>query len=146
MQCPRCSTENLDSHEFCSRCGLDLAEARREALQTQIEGTHVCYRHPTVRTELSCGRCGRYLCPTCVIIGPAGPRCKECAKQNIAIRPTAVVFGLGQTLRNMARWSPYLTVSVILALLSMFGYLMRDCGHKRNSEPPIQLSESDESR
>lgn len=38
-----------------------------------------CYKHPKEETGLSCGRCERPICTRCVVIGPAGPRCRECA-------------------------------------------------------------------
>jgi len=39
-----------------------------------------CYRHPNRETHLSCGRCGRPLCPDCMIHGPVGIRCAECLR------------------------------------------------------------------
>jgi hypothetical protein len=38
-----------------------------------------CYKHPKVETGLSCGKCERPICTDCMIVGPAGVRCKECA-------------------------------------------------------------------
>ena len=37
-----------------------------------------CYRHADRLTRLSCGRCGKPLCPECVRHGPVGVRCREC--------------------------------------------------------------------
>lgn len=37
-----------------------------------------CYYHPDRETNVSCGRCGRPLCPDCVRHGPTGVRCQEC--------------------------------------------------------------------
>jgi len=37
-----------------------------------------CYRHPDVETKISCGSCGRHLCPDCVHMGPVGVRCERC--------------------------------------------------------------------
>lgn len=47
-----------------------------------------CYRHADRPTLLSCGRCGRPLCPDCTIHGPVGIRCAEC------LRPPKVVTQL----------------------------------------------------
>lgn len=38
-----------------------------------------CYRHPKVETAVSCGKCDRPICTRCMIPGPAGMRCPECA-------------------------------------------------------------------
>ena len=41
-----------------------------------------CYKHAKVETFLSCGRCEKPICPDCVVQGPAGIRCRECASVN----------------------------------------------------------------
>lgn len=38
-----------------------------------------CYRHIKEETNVSCGKCDRPICPRCMIPGPAGMRCPECA-------------------------------------------------------------------
>lgn len=42
--------------------------------------TAYCYKHPDRETEVSCGRCGKPLCPDCVHHGPTGVRCVECLR------------------------------------------------------------------
>jgi len=37
-----------------------------------------CAYHPDRETRVSCGRCGRPLCPDCVRHGATGVRCEEC--------------------------------------------------------------------
>jgi hypothetical protein len=39
-----------------------------------------CARHPSVETELACGKCGTYICPRCMVQTPVGARCKDCAQ------------------------------------------------------------------
>lgn len=39
----------------------------------------LCYRHPKVETNVSCGKCDRPICPRCMVAGPAGMRCSDCA-------------------------------------------------------------------
>ncbi|TET39656.1 MAG: hypothetical protein E3J65_03470 [Dehalococcoidia bacterium] len=39
-----------------------------------------CATHPEVETNLSCGRCGRPICPKCMVQTPVGTRCPDCAK------------------------------------------------------------------
>lgn len=40
----------------------------------------MCPRDPGVETALHCGNCGSPICPKCLITGPVGSRCKDCAK------------------------------------------------------------------
>jgi hypothetical protein len=39
-----------------------------------------CYYHPNVETNLACGKCGRYVCPRCMVQTPVGVRCPECVQ------------------------------------------------------------------
>lgn len=38
-----------------------------------------CATHPSVETELRCGKCGKPICPRCLVHTPVGARCRECA-------------------------------------------------------------------
>lgn len=38
-----------------------------------------CARHPSVETELACGKCGTPICPRCLVQTPVGARCPDCA-------------------------------------------------------------------
>jgi len=38
-----------------------------------------CATHPNVETELACGKCGKPICPRCLVYTPVGTRCRECA-------------------------------------------------------------------
>ncbi len=44
------------------------------------ETVNYCATHTNVETGLSCGRCGRYICPRCMIQTPVGSRCNDCAR------------------------------------------------------------------
>jgi hypothetical protein len=39
-----------------------------------------CATHPNVETELACGRCGKPICPRCLVYTPVGVRCCDCAQ------------------------------------------------------------------
>jgi len=39
-----------------------------------------CATHPQVETSLSCGKCGRPICPKCLVQTPVGARCSDCAR------------------------------------------------------------------
>jgi hypothetical protein len=45
-----------------------------------------CATHPSVETELACGKCGKAICPRCLVHTPVGARCRGCA--NIRRLPT----------------------------------------------------------
>ena len=39
-----------------------------------------CAFHPDVETNLRCGKCGKPICPRCLVQTPVGARCPDCAK------------------------------------------------------------------
>jgi hypothetical protein len=45
-----------------------------------------CATHPSVETELACGRCGTPICPRCLVYTDVGVRCRSCA--NVRRVPT----------------------------------------------------------
>jgi hypothetical protein len=42
--------------------------------------TTKCAAHPDVETSLRCGKCGKPICPKCMVQTPVGARCPECAR------------------------------------------------------------------
>ena len=61
-----------------------------------------CATHPSVETELACSRCGKPICPRCLVITPVGARCRDCARlRRLPTYPLGSVFilrGLGAAL------------------------------------------------
>ncbi len=41
--------------------------------------TTKCATHPSTETSLRCGKCGKPICPKCLVQTPVGARCRECA-------------------------------------------------------------------
>ncbi|MDO8491652.1 MAG: B-box zinc finger protein [Dehalococcoidia bacterium] len=39
-----------------------------------------CAAHPNIETNLRCGKCGKPICPKCLVQTPVGARCPECAR------------------------------------------------------------------
>jgi len=39
-----------------------------------------CATHPDVETNLRCGKCGKPICPKCLVQTPVGARCPDCAQ------------------------------------------------------------------
>ena len=69
-----------------------------------------CYRHPDRETNVSCSRCGRPICPDCMIPSPVGMRCPECAGDRV--RSTAIRFGRRET--------PYATYALLALNVIVF--------------------------
>lgn len=44
-------------------------------------GSMTCYRHPGVPTGIMCSRCGRPICPACMVDAAVGFQCPECTKE-----------------------------------------------------------------
>lgn len=117
MNCPKCGLKNPDGAVYCMRCGKEMHGP--EADQPAAE--KFCYRHPKVSTQLSCGRCDRPVCTKCVVLGPAGPRCPDCAKQNIVVRPGAVFHTIKQSFAGIFRGGPFAIYWWLLIAFMLFG-------------------------
>ncbi len=40
----------------------------------------MCATHPDIETHLRCGKCGKPICPKCLVQTPVGAKCPDCAK------------------------------------------------------------------
>lgn len=49
--------------------------------ETASRAVERCYRHPQVRTGVHCTRCGRPICPDCMVEAPVGHQCPECVER-----------------------------------------------------------------
>jgi hypothetical protein len=45
-----------------------------------VPETVKCAAHPDIETNLRCGKCGKPICPRCMVQTPVGARCRDCAK------------------------------------------------------------------
>ena len=59
---------------------MDQSQEHQESRNEQEYGVYRCSFHPDVETGLACGRCGRYICPRCMVQTPVGSRCPDCAR------------------------------------------------------------------
>jgi hypothetical protein len=51
-----------------------------------------CATHLDAETNLRCGKCGKLICPKCMVTTPVGARCRECAK--LYVLPTYRISGM----------------------------------------------------
>lgn len=71
-----------------------------------VSGTPVavlhCAAHPHVETNLRCGKCGKPICPKCMVQTPVGARCPECAQvrrpPQYTVAPAQYFVALGAAL------------------------------------------------
>lgn len=60
-----------------------------------------CAAHPDVETNLRCGKCGRPICPRCLVQTPVGTRCSDCARLRrlptfeVSLRQYLIASGVG---------------------------------------------------
>ena len=60
-----------------------------------------CATHPGVETNLRCGKCGKLICPKCLVQTPVGARCLDCARlyklptYQVSIKNYLVAIGTG---------------------------------------------------
>jgi membrane associated rhomboid family serine protease len=72
-----------------------------------------CYRHPSEETLVHCTRCGRPICPQCMIPAPVGHHCPEC----VAEARREFRQGAG---RKMALAGFSFTKAILAAILAMY--------------------------
>lgn len=77
-----------------------------------------CYRHPDVATGVHCTRCGKAICPTCMVPAPVGHQCPDCVDE--ARREFRKGPGRRMAVANAKAVS---VTSVILVTLAL-GYLI----------------------
>lgn len=142
MTCPRCSKENDNANKFCGRCGLDFTQYNPTKPSASTEEVVYCYKHKKEPTLLSCGRCERPICTKCAKMGPAGPRCPDCAKHNVAVRPGAYLFNFQQNIKGfftgVGRQGFYGYYLLFLIGSSLFTGFRYGCAGPRRERAPIQ--------
>lgn len=112
-----------------------------------------CSYHPDVETELTCGRCGKPICPRDVVQTPVGGRCRQCAgirrMPTYHVPPVFLARGAAAALGGGAAggvaWWLVLPVrpGLFLGLLAALalGYIVSEAigwATNRKSGPPLQ--------
>lgn len=95
-------------------------------------GSFGCYRHPDRPTGISCTRCGRPICPECMIPASVGFQCPECVREgNASIRPLRRGSGLRAAGR---RWG---TVTLTLIALNVAMFVVTAISAVSVGNPPL---------
>jgi hypothetical protein len=114
-----------------------------------------CARHPSVETELTCGKCETPICPRCLVYTPVGARCPTCANvrklpqyqipASYLVRAFAAAVGAGAALGlvwgGLLPFAPFLLLGLLVGL--GLGYGVGEAvslATNRKSGPPLQAA------
>lgn len=81
-------------------------------------GMEHCYRHPSEQTGVHCTRCGRAICPACMIEAPVGYQCPDCVAE--ARREFRAGPGRRIAVANAKGLS--LTTALLVALVAIYAW------------------------
>ena len=122
--------------EVCPHCNKKGVPQHSPEQVDGEKGVFYCYRHKREKTRLRCGRCERAICTDCAVIGPAGPRCPDCSRSNVVIRPRAVAHNTKVAVRNIVR-GPMRFIWMLVIFGLVFS-MMRGCRTRLNEPPPLE--------
>ena len=126
MFCKKCNTQNDDEKKFCGECGAKLEAPPQPVAVEGQDGAYYCTRHPKVPTLIRCGRCETPICQKCMVFGPAGNRCKACARHRTPLRPRGVAHEVARGVSNVASsgrgyWFFGFWAMIVRFIASLFG-------------------------
>lgn len=85
-----------------------------------------CYRHPDRETAIGCSRCGRPICPQCMVSASVGFHCPDCVRGESAqqVRPAATRFG-GRVAVGDGALVTKILIGINLAVFVLAAYLYK---------------------
>lgn len=73
-------------------------------------------------------------------MSPAGTRCRECSRSNVAFRPAAVAHEAKVGVRSMMRMGPW-TIWLWIVVIGMLVSLVRGCFVWSSGPPQVEIQE-----
>ena len=123
-RCSQCLAEVQGSPKFCPECGKKFVP-NPAPVSAGEDGVFFCYKHKKEVTRVSCGRCERPICPKCMVLSPAGVRCKECARNKVPVRLRGVVHDMGAGVSSgspaQRAWYMVAVLFIVEMFMGMFG-------------------------
>lgn len=98
-----------------------------------------CYNHPDRTTGATCTRCGRPICPDCMIQAPVGHHCPDCVREANKEGPVAVQWSPGQG-GTMSRLTPVVKWLIGLNVAAFVLSNARPSIETRYMEWPVQIA------
>jgi hypothetical protein len=113
-----------------------------------------CATHPNIETELTCSRCGKAICPRCLVHTPVGARCPMCAavrriptynmSSSVLLRGAGSAVGAGIVIGiAWALFNPITAFFYGVVAGLAFGYAIGELvsiGTNRRAGPPLQAA------
>jgi hypothetical protein len=125
MKCAHCGGENAEGKKFCGDCGMEFRTVAAPVPVPGEDGVYFCAKHKKEPTRVTCGKCEKPICHKCLVLSPAGVRCKDCSRNKVKMRPRGVVHDLagGVTRSPIAQRAWYLVAIyfIINIISTMFG-------------------------
>jgi len=122
-KCNRCGTDVADVTKFCPHCG-SLFVARPESIGVEGDpGAYYCWKHKKEITRVACGRCEKPICPKCLVVGPAGVRCKDCASTKVPFRVSGLLHDAKSSIGPIDGrkvWYLYITSMIVRLFTGWF--------------------------
>lgn len=123
-RCSQCQSEVQGSPKFCPECGKRFVP-NPAPVQAGEDGLFFCHKHKKETTRVTCGRCERPICTRCMVMGSAGVRCQDCARNRVPVRMRGVLHdvGAGVTKSPTAQraWHLVLVSLLLNFFLGIFG-------------------------
>ena len=88
----------------------------------------MCYRHSDRVSYISCTRCGRPVCPDCMVAAPVGFQCRACVASAASETVTPTTVAGGQYIANPAVTYALIGINLAIFLLQYLGGIKEVAG------------------